>query len=401
MPDFRPAICLVALLLQACASSPAAPGQAEAARADAAPAQAGTKAGGGRLLLFDVDGQVPVLDGRQSGDALFASGVNVGIMDDELLRYRASYKLEAGDLFSFDQPGYTGTKPPSTFAGQSFGQNVVLRLPEVAGAPLSLGVTTEVRDQWLFAGESQAQQERANLEWSPGRATINMQWSGSASGFDPSLALSCNFESTLKLPTRDGGSHAQALRVSGRECTVSDGTRYAGIPAQAWMLGYVWSGAAQESEARLRVIDPVWTGELFESDIDPGYQLGLSHRRDFGALSAKALVAVRQTPVSPADPLAVVEDTSWSANASVTWHLADASISADYAQGVNPLWFVPNVLEQRDRFGLALDLSRWIESVAPESSPEFGLRWDWSRLRMPGGGVIDENALKLDVALLF
>lgn len=406
MSDVRTAICVLALLLQACASSPGNRGQAEPGQAEpdtaGAPvkARASGAAGESRLVRFDVDGNVPILEGREDADAVLASGVNLGI-DDELLRYRASYRLEAGDLFSFDQPDYTGTKPPSTLAGQSFGQNIVLRLPELAGAPLSLGVTAEVQGQWLFAGARRSQQERANLEWSPGPATINMQWSGNASGFDPLLALRCNFESTLKLPMQDGGRRTQALRVSGRECIVADGTRYAGTPARAWMLGYVWSGAAQESEARLRVIDPVRTGELFDMDIDPGYQLGLSHRRDFGALSAEALVSVRQAPALPTDPVAAVEDTRWSANASLTWNLADASISAHWAQGVNPLWFAPDVLEQRDRFGLALDLSSWVESLAPGTSPELGLRWDWSRLRMPGDAAVDENALRLDVALPF
>lgn len=393
---------MLALLLGACASSPAGREQAgtPAAGDRHAPPQTDAGAGRDRLVLFDVDGNVPLLQGPGEGNALFASGVGFGI-DDELLRYRASYRLEAGDLFSFTEPGYTGAQPPSTVAGQSFGHNVELRLPELAGAPLSLGVTSEVRDQWLLAGEQRSQSERANLTWSPGPATVDMQWSGGYAGFDPLLALSCNFAGTLQLPVPGGGRLTQALRVSGRECIVAENTPYAGIPAQAWALGYVWSGAAQQSEARVRVIDPVWTGETFGTDLEPGYQLGLSHRRDFGVLSAKALVSYRQAPALAADSLGMPADTSWSANASLTWHLPDASLSANWAQGVNPLWFVPDVLEQRDRFGLALDLSRWVESVAPISSPELGLRWDWSRRSLPGETAVDESALRLDVALLF
>ncbi|HZD52562.1 MAG TPA: hypothetical protein VE175_05905 [Woeseiaceae bacterium] len=367
--------------------------------------QRSTDAGDRRVVRVEVDGGLPALTQRSfTDDRVVASGLDIGI-ENELLRYRAMYRLEAGDVFAFADTDGRPASRSASLGGQSFGQNVVLQLPDVAGAPLSLDVTTEIRDRWLLAGETQSEGQRARLEWSPGPAMIDMQWTGSEARFDASLALSCDFESTLKLPVGNGPGHSQALRLSGHQCVIAQGNAYAGTPAQTWGLGYVWSGAAQQSEAHVRMIDPTWTEDAVELDIDPGYQLGLSHRRDFGSLSAKALVSVRQTAALRSDRFvagnANVAETNWSANASLTWRLTDASLSASWAQGVNPLWFAPEAPEQRDRFGLAVDLSSWFESLAPGSSPELAMRWDWSQVRLPGKEAIGDSSLQLDLALLF
>lgn len=388
----------LALLQAGCAASPAASGPAAPA-ARVLPATPGEQRS---PLAFDLAGGSPMLDiGGEDGDALLATRLDFGL-DDDLLRYRATYRLEAGDVFSFaDDPAAAGATP-SILAGQHFGQDVVLRLPELAGAPLSFGLTAEVQDRWQLAGEAQTGQERAQVEWSPWGATVRVQWSDRGQEFDPSLALQCNVESSLGLPFFTQDQHGPELRVSGRDCVVADGTAYAGLPVRTWGLGWSWSGAARQSTARVRVIEPAWSAGSLIAESDPGYQLGLSHRRDFGALSAAALVAVRQSPALLADGRGPGPATRWSTNASLTWHLADASVSADWAQGIDPLWFTPEAPATQDRFGLALDLSRWIENVAPgAASPALGMRWNWSERQGPGAGAVDENSLELNVSLLF
>src|SRR5690606_15421225 len=143
---------------------------------------------------------LPMLDlGAADGNALLASRMGFGL-DDDLLRYRASYRLEAGDVFSLADGAAAASGTPSVLAGQRFGQDVMLRLPELAGAPLPVGVTAEVRNSWQRAGEAQTQRERGTVEWSPCRATLRVQWTDRAQAFDPALALQCNVESSLGVP---------------------------------------------------------------------------------------------------------------------------------------------------------------------------------------------------------
>jgi hypothetical protein len=252
-----------------------------------------------------------------------------------------------------------------------------------------------------------SQRERAKLNWSPGPATVNVQWVGTAAAFDDSIALSCDLQSTLRLPTHEGSDHSEWLRFSGRDCIVPDeGTHYGGIEAQTWGMSYVWDRPRRQSEARLSVIDPSWPGEAELAGIGPGYELGLRHRRTFGALSASALVSLRRIPAMARATIADSvygrgDDTAWSANASLQWQLADASLSANWATGIDRLWFAPDAGQQSDQFGLALNLSRWIETLMPRSAPQLAMNWEWSEVRLPTAGSIGSNSVRLDVALMF
>jgi hypothetical protein len=351
-------------------------------------------------LLFELDGELPALAEANAGDrALFASRLGFGI-DDDLLRYRATYRLEAGDVFPLAAP--PGSEP-TTLAGQRFGQDVLVTLPELAGAPVSLGVSAEAGDVWQLGGEAKTGSQRGHVEWSPLGATLRLDWMDRGQALDPALALRCELASSLGLPLSGGDDGGQLLRLTGGTCHVADGTPYAGIPVRAWGVGYVWSGAERESVARVRVIRPDRLPGILDVALEPAYQLGLRHRRDFGLLSAQAGLALRQPPSLAGDGtlLGPAAETSWSASASLTWHLAAASVSADWAQGVDPLWFIPAAHEARDRFGLAVDLSPWIETVVPGPVSELGLRWDWSRVRPAGSGPVAESSLALDVMLLF
>lgn len=164
-------------------------------------------------------------------------------------------------------------------------------------------------------------------------------------------------------------------------------------------------GQAQAPERGLAVGDrSLWSGYAESAGVGPGYELGLRHRRTFGTLSASALVSWRRAP-SVGDDVAADyvsdEDTDWAANASLTWQPADASLSASWATGMDRFWFTPEAAQQRDQFALALNLSHWIESVMPRSSPQLAMNWNWSEVRLPGAQTIGSNSLRLDVALMF
>jgi hypothetical protein len=412
-----PLCVLAALGLVACASSP--PSRDERAVTEAAvpagdvpPAVAPGTAVSADLVQLDVDSALSLLEqNADERDAWLASNVSVGL-DEELLRYRASYSIDSGDFLEAGDTASAGAVSPTTFGGQRLGQNVSLQLPVLEGAPLSLGFATESSGRWLVSGFEQSQQEQANLEWSPGFATVNVQWAGAGEAADPSLALDCDVRSTIRLPTHQRADHSQALRISGRECTVAaGGTPYAGTAAQTWGLGYVWSRPERESEAVLSVIDPAWRDGIdwpAYQDLEPSYQFALSQARDFGALSAKALVSVRQAtileaPDSPesTDTFNRITDTYWAANASLTWSLPAASLSASWAKGVDPLWFTPEVGERSDRFGLELDLSRWMQGLLPEVSPELGMSWNWAEDYLPGERIGGSNSLQLNLGWMF
>ncbi len=341
-------------------------------------------------------------------DAWLASKFSVGL-DDELLRYQASYSIEPGDLPAAGNPEAVNAGSPTRFGGQKLGQNIRLKLPQLAGAPLSLGFTTDFTNNWMLSGYTLAQREQANLEWSPGYATVDVQWAGAAAAIDPSVALDCDLQSTIRLPTHDGSVHSEALRISGSDCIVSaEGTPYAGIEAQTWGFGYVWSQPQRESEALVSVIDPVWTHAFEYQELDPSYELDLSHRRDFGSLSGKALVSVRQATVwgtadslDPSGNYINAIDTYWATNASLTWNLSEASLSATWAKGVDRLWFTPEIGRRSDRFELGLNLSRWIEDLIPDASPELAMNWNWSEDYLPGERIDGNNSLQLNLALMF
>src|SRR5690606_33405878 len=135
---------------------------------------------------------------------------------DSVLSYRASWSLEPGDVIASDSSS-PYTEAPTRFGGQYLGHNVNLSLPELAGAPVTFEVRTETENNWLVDGSTEKQRERARLNWAPRPARVNVQWAGSASAFDSSVALTCDLQSTVLLPTREASDHSESLRFSGRD----------------------------------------------------------------------------------------------------------------------------------------------------------------------------------------
>ena len=389
---------LTALLSAACASVPPSQGEGASGAASSG-GDKRAKPVADRLTL-KIDGEAPFLPGDDD-DKRLGSDFSIGI--DSILRYRASWSVEPGDVIAGERSS-PYAEAPVRFGGQSLGQNVNLSLPELAGAPVTFEVRTETENNWLVDGSTQLQRERASLSWAPGPANVNVQWSGYAAAFDSSLALTCDLQSTVFVPTHEGSNHSESLSFSGRDCVVpDDGSSFATTRAQAWGMSYTWNRPKRQSEAIVSVIDPAWSANHDLAGAGAGYELGLRHRRTFGTLNASALVSLRRAPTlgdAVAGPT-LSEDTNWAANASLTWQLQDASLSANWATGVDRFWFTPEASRHSDQFGLALNMSRWIESLIPRSSPQFAMNWNWSEVSLPGAGTIGSNSLRLDVALMF
>jgi hypothetical protein len=85
----------------------------------------------------------------------------------------------------------------------------------------------------------------------------------------------------------------------------------------------------------------------------------------------------------------------------LSWQLPEASLSANWAKGIDRLWFTPDSGQGSDRFGLALNLSRWVESLMPASSPQLAMNWNWSEVRLLDADVTQNHSLKLDFVLMF
>lgn len=400
----RAGCCLpVALALTACASSPPHRTEQQASPVAAtSPAVTGAVAWPA-AVRFDIESALPIFSEMRDNDALLASRFSASV-DEDRLRYRASWSVGPGDALTAGQ-GEAAKKPAATrLGGQQLGQQVSLRLPELAGSPVSLGISTEFRNDLLVSGDQEFQQEQATLKWSPGPATMAVQWAGSPTPFSAGTALACDMRSTLRLPTRPDAGHSEGLTLHGGVCAVTaDGAAYAGIDTGTWGVGYSWDRTDRTTEAVLSIIELAEAPGAYRN-LSPGYHFAVSHRRDFGPVSADAHVSLREAPRWEYglidQPVQDVEG-SLSTHTSFTWSLPHASLSANWANGVDRLWFTPESGTRSDRFGLALDLSRWIGFFVPAASPQLAMNWNWSQVRPPGERITGENALKLDVALNF
>lgn len=392
--------------LAACAASPSNGGATRAAvqgddAADARQPECTEQArDAAELVELNVKSALPLL--RDLGDDdMFASDVSVDIGASRL-RYEASYSLEHGDVLSILQSDAANPSPPKHLGGQHFGQNVRLALPELAGSPLSLGFTSEFDSTWMVAGYSESKRRRATLNWSPGSATVDVHWNGTGVPLDATAALTCNLRSTVRVPTHESGGRSEGLVLSGGDCTVAGGdSPFTGLRTETWGLGYEWHRPGRKSEAVLRVIEPVREQPDEYGYFEPGYELSLSHRRDLGLLSAKAVVLLRQASIWEDRAPVGADGASWATSTALTLNLPHAALSANWAKGVDRLWFTPDVGHRHDIFGLALNLSQWIASYLPDSSPKLAMNWNWSREYLPGEDVDGNSSISLDVAMIF
>lgn len=393
------------MMLAACATS--SPERADKNSSPvAAPSQAAPESPSWPAAVrFDIDSALPIFKEMRENEALLASRVNASV-DQDLLQYRASWSVEPGDVLKPGE-GEAAKRTPATHLGsQQLGQRLSLRLPELAGSPVSLGISTEFRNELLVTGHRQLQREQATLDWSPGPATVAVQWAGAATPQNAGTALTCDLRSTVRVPTHQGEDRSEGLMLSGGACSVTaDGSPYAGVDTGTWGLGYAWDQPDSKTEVVLSIIDPAEVSADSYQKSSPGYEFGVSRRRDFGPLSAQLRISLREAPAWEHAASAGLHhgyaDAGWATQTSFTWNLSYAALSANWANGVDPLWFTPEPGRKSDRIELALNLSRWLQSVVPEASPQLAMNWNWSQVKPPGEGVTGYNALKLDVALYF
>jgi hypothetical protein len=403
-------VALASGLLSACASSPPYAGPvAEPARTAAPPRlSARGAASAPRLgaLELGIDGALPVI--HTHSDPLLASRVGIG--GGEIpLRYDARYVVEPGAVFAAHAAGPNAVAP-AQLMGQRVGQDLSLRLPEVVGAPAALRISAETRELWSMGGVSVTQQRQiANLEWSPRLASLSLQWVGGDGAADAQLALGCELRGTLRVPMPAGEpAGSGALRLSARDCHVlTTDPRYESLSAGAWAAALAWSAAQRETELRLAMIDPSWMDAVDRQRIDPGYELGVSHRRDHGSWSAGALVAVRYATAwdvaasSQAGAYVDASNAYWTASASLTRHLPAVSLSATLAHAADPMWFIPDIGQRSHRVDMHLDFSRAISGLLPDAKPQLGMQWNWSQARSRSDTVTADGQLRLNMSVLW
>ncbi|AXQ27555.1 hypothetical protein D0B54_02170 [Solimonas sp. K1W22B-7] len=332
------------LLLGACASAPPAPD---------APLQ----------LKLDSQLAAPqraVLPGLNSDFTLGSS--------DGFLQYRAGYRVQPGQLF--ESGTSTVAAPSQQVALQTLGQNADVRLSELAGAPLRLGISYEQRSEWQLAGEAQNAQQAVNLGWAPPIAAFDLKWSNSTA---PAAPLDCALEGTMQMPLP---AEALALNLRGRSCrVVLPDASVAGLDARTWSAALEWGAQARRSQLRLQAIDPVPVAGAGTSDPAAGYELGLMRKHDLGPWSAQTQFAWRRAPDAQNPALA----EGWSSDASLRRQLRGVGLSAGLASGVNPAWFLPDAAQRSNQLNLGLDLSRWAGGLLPGMTPETGLFYSHTR----------------------
>lgn len=350
----------------------------------------------------NVDGAMPLAG--SGGEPVLASRLRVG--DDAPVRYQASYTVAPGDVVS--AIGTNTTSAPTRLGAQTLGQRLDMRLLEVGGAPLSLGVSSEMHSHWTVSGQQRGQRERASLSWSSPLASLDLEWRGPELGRDPALALDCGVQLSLRVPTVREGGDRQRLSMAGRECRVRDAqARYGDLDAQTLGVAYAWEGEMRQTRIEMAMIDPVWRNRPHGRDLDPAWELGLQHRIERGPWTAQSTVALRQATMWEAragtawyaDAAARHTETWLGTDASIARQLPAVSVSASWVHGADAMWFMPDVGQRNHRLVLGLDFSRGIRHLMRGAEPQLAMRWDWSQARARDDEVSRDSKLAVNMGV--
>jgi hypothetical protein len=397
-----PPIVLISLMLTACASAPPRSANQAAPRA---PADATVIAVQGSSSLrvgevtLDVAGKLPA---DATTDAQLAGRVSLTPADP--VRYHVDYALSPGDVLAHPTQGAVSAGL-TRIGAQSFGHSLELHSPEVAGAPLSVRLSSMLVDDWTISSHSHAQRDVADLSWASQRAALDLQWRSDAAPADPALALGCGVLGTVELPGGASDLSTRAVGLSGQWCdVVANDDRYTALKAQAWGVSRIWRAAGQESRIMLSMIDPVWTAPVGSPDITPSYELGVKTQRILGAWSAAAGASVRDagawiTQSGALTPAGILLGLDYTTDATLTRRFGEANVSTTWARGADPLWFVPEGTQSTDRFGVSVDLSSWARGIMPAAAPRVGVSWNWWETQSESGTVSGDAALVLQVSM--
>lgn len=340
-------------------------------------------------VALDLDSALPLVQARDG--RLFAGDFRLGGAEGPW-RYRAGYALGLGDIVQAGQSPGAGLT--SGLAEQRLEQQMLLELPELAGAPLALGYTQSSADRWTMDDEQEQHRQVTSLRWAPDFAALDLRLAGPDSGFaDPDLALDCALRGDLRVPLGDRAR--RSLQLSGRGCdVVSAPPRFAGLSAQSYRLAYAWGQPGQQSRVRLGAIAPARSGEPRPAAPRRAYELGLSQSQRHDGWTARLEAALRARDAARAGD-AAAPDAQWMARARLSRRLPTFSLTADWSHGHDPHWFLPGPSRPASRLGLALSFSRWARSIAPALDPELGLDWHWSQSGAARAGSQQELRLFL------
>lgn len=362
-------------------------------------------------LPLEIDLHATLPAPERAGEPLMASRLGIGASDD-LLSYDASYAVEPGAAFT-QTSAPPGVSPAQHMAAQALGsqrigQDLRMRLPMPAGAPVALQLSAELQEQWKADGSTVARQSQvARLAWSPGPARLELQWHGGAVDNDAGLALGCDLRGRLEMPLGSAGDDSSpALGVYGRDCQVMAGhPDYQALAAASWGMALRWDGHDRETRLSASMVDPRW--ELpSRQELAAGYELGMSHRRAYGAWSAESLLAMRYATAWDLPPGAGVDTLQpsageyyWTAGISLTHQLPALSVTARWSHGADPAWFMPVFGERKHQLDLRLDFSRAIATLVPQVRPQLAMEWHWSEARSRANEITAQSAVQLNMGV--
>ena len=330
-------------------------------------------------LAVRIDGAAPLT--TLSGQSLLASKVSL-LTPDQRLAIRTDYALQAGELLSpSDAARWRPGSVPQSLGAQRIGQQADLRLPAIAGAPVTLNLRHEQEERWLADAAIQHQRQGLGLQWAPSAAAFELQWQGQDAPVDGRQALACSLDSSVKVPVTLVAT-PMALRLGGRACEVVPlAASAAASPARTWSAGLQW-GATPERRAALRLLrvdaQPLAASGPTFADA-AAHELGLEHEERVGPWAARAGLAWRQFEAAAAP-------AAWASDASLSRDLGTMSVVAQWQSG-DRYWFLPGTSTPTDDLALSLDFSRWAAQRWPGYTPTLSLAYRWQRAATDTGAA--------------
>jgi hypothetical protein len=386
-------------LLAACASVPAQP-PASAASAPVAPVAAAPIASQSWSESYGAGvGQVGVHFAGNTPLASSAPLLNSGVSFaglDQRLQYSAGYQISPGDLLNpAAANNWRANALPQSVGSQTVNQQVKVQSDPVYGAPLTVGAHYQQQASLLVNGESETAQQAMDLGWAPDFAAFHLNWTPEGAPVDAMQALQCDVSGQVRVPltalaSSTAGGRFVALDAGTRACkVVGDDPALGPLSANTWSTAVRWGKPSRETALRLQSVTPGPGAGVVESErpmtVGSGYELKVSQKRSLGDWQANAGVAYRRAPEAERAASATGNDyvgglasSPWAANAELTRRLAMLSVAATWRRG-DPYWFLPDVRQAADTFGVAVDLSPWAATLWNSYTPTLAMSYNWTR----------------------
>ncbi|MGH8446482.1 MAG: hypothetical protein ACREVL_14515 [Solimonas sp.] len=353
----------------------------------------------------------------ESSAPLLNSGVSFAGLDQRL-QYSAGYQISPGDLLNpAAVNNWRANALPQSVGSQTVNQQVKVQSDPVYGAPLTVGARYQQQASLLVNGESETAQQAMDLGWAPDFAAFQLNWTPEGAPVDAMQALQCDISGQVRVPltmlsSGTAGGRFIALDAGTRACkVVGDDAALGLLSANTWSTAVRWGKPSRETALRLQSVTPGPGAGVVESErpmtVGSGYELKVSQKRSLGDWQANAGVAYRRPPEAEraANPLAGdyaggigggPASSPWAANAELTRRLAMLSVAATWRRG-DPYWFLPEVRQAADTFGVAVDLSPWAATLWNSYTPTLAMSYNWTRAEA-GSTRDDEQSINWNIA---